>query len=256
MSTTPDLFRPVKAVSKLSEQVEAQLERVILSGAFKVNGKLPTEADLGAAFGVSRTVIREAIQRLEAQGLVRSKVGRGSFVAPYPMSQVRLAMSRFAALNVHRDTFLHLLDLRLVIETETTGRVAQRRDPTVANDLQAVLGTMRETVNKFDDFAQADMEFHLRIARGAGNPFFAEILEPLKDVGRAFGLATYASAEGPARVCREHAGIVEAIAAGDVAAARDRVRKHIEFSRSHYIELLEQAEAATPAGSAPEGNEG
>src|SRR5205807_785862 len=131
---------------------------------------------LGASFGVSRTVIREALQRLEAQGLVQSRIGSGSYVAPYPMDQVKTVMQRFAALNQQADTFLNLLDVR--------------------------------------------------IAQASGNPFFLTILEPLKNIGHAFGLATYESKAVIERICRDHRAILQAVTDGDIDISRRTMHDH------------------------------
>jgi DNA-binding FadR family transcriptional regulator len=238
-------FKKHNSAVKLSERVRERLEEVILAGEVKVNEQLPTEADLGASFGVSRTVIREALQRLEAQGLVESRIGSGSYVTPYPMDQVKSAMARFAALNTQPETFLNLLDLRMVIETETTGRLAERHDATAIADLHAIVKRMRRHKRELEAFARDDMDFHLRIAQAAGNPFFATILEPLKKIGQAFGVATYESAEVIDRTCREHRAILQAVADGDADAARTRIREHIGFARSHYLELLSRVDHET-----------
>src|SRR5277367_5747126 len=148
-------FQSVRNAGKLSELVRNQLEKAILSGEVKVNEQLPTEADLGASFGVSRTVIREALQRLEAQGLVQSRIGSGSYVTPYPMDQVKTAMERFAALNQQADTFLHLLDLRIVIETETCGRLTERHDAAAVSDLRTIVRQMAKSREDLIQFADA-----------------------------------------------------------------------------------------------------
>jgi GntR family transcriptional regulator, transcriptional repressor for pyruvate dehydrogenase complex len=231
-------FAKVKNPQKLSERVRLQLEKVILDGKLKANEQLPTEADLGQSFGVSRTVIREALQRLEAQGLVQSRIGSGSYVAPYHMDHVKTAMTRFAALNPQRDMFLHLLDLRLVIETEATERLTRRRDSAAIGQLGQVLQRMTECQEDLVAFARADMDFHLRIAEASGNPFFSTILEPLKRIGHEFGLATYENASVVAHTIHDHQLILESITAGDVMVARQRIRDHIDYSRKHYLELL------------------
>ena len=239
-------FQSVRTAGKLSERVRAQIEQAILNGDVRVTEQLPTEADLGASFGVSRTVIREALQRLEAQGLVELRVGSGSYVVHYPMDQVQSAMRRFAVLNTQRTTFLHLLDLRMVIETETTGRLAQRPDPEAVADLERILDTMFKTQHDTHAFAKADMAFHVRIAAAAENPFFPTILEPLENLGRAYGVATYESGAVIERTCRDHAEILEAIVAGNAELARRRMRHHIDRSRAHFLELLSKLPPAEP----------
>jgi GntR family transcriptional repressor for pyruvate dehydrogenase complex len=237
-------FRSVRNAGKLSELVRNQLEKAILSGEVKVNEQLPTEANLGASFGVSRTVIREALQRLEAQGLVQSRIGSGSYVAPYPMDQVKTAMGRFAALNQQADTFLNLLDLRIVIETETCGRLAERHDADAISDLRTILGQMAQSREDLVQFAKADMDFHIRIAQASGNPFFPTILESLKGIGQAFSLATYESRAIIERTRRDHRAILQAVIDGDGETSRRRMHDHIAFSKTHYLELQARLESA------------
>src|ERR1700761_3943595 len=208
-------FKNVRSAGKLSELVREQLEEAILSGKVKVNEQLPTETDLGESFGVSRTVIREALQRLEGQGLVHSRIGSGSYVSPYPLDRMKAVLQRFTALNPQAETFMNLLDLRIVIETETCARLAERRDAAAIADLNGILKQMNQSRRDLEEFAKADMGFHLRIAQASGNPFFPTILEPLKDVGRAFGKVTYESDSVIERTCQEHRAIFQALVDGD-----------------------------------------
>lgn len=239
-------FKNVRSAGRLSELVREQLEEAILSGKVKVNEQLPTETDLGVSFGVSRTVIREALQRLEGQGLVHSRIGSGSYVSPYPLDRMKAVLQRFTALNPQADTFMNLLDLRIVIETETCGRLAERHDAQAISDLRDILKQMTRSRKRLEEFAKADMGFHLRIAEASGNPFFPTILEPLKNVGQAFGLATYESDAVVERTCQEHQAIFQAVVDGDVENSRKKMRDHIAFSRTHYLELLARTKSAKP----------
>jgi GntR family transcriptional regulator, transcriptional repressor for pyruvate dehydrogenase complex len=213
----------------------------------KVNEQLPTETDLGVSFGVSRTVIREALQRLEGQGLVHSRIGSGSYVSPYPLERMKAVLERFTALNPQAETFLNLLDLRIVIETETCARLAERHDAQAISDLHGFLKTMTQSHKRLKEFAKADMDFHLRIAQASGNPFFPVILEPLKNIGKAFALATYESEAVIERTCQEHRAILQAVSDGDVENSRKRIRDHLGYSKAHYVELLARQEAAKTA---------
>jgi GntR family transcriptional repressor for pyruvate dehydrogenase complex len=237
-------FKNVRTAGRLSELVREQLEDAILSGKVKVNEQLPTETDLGASFGVSRTVIREALQRLEGQGLVHSRVGSGSYVSPYPLERMKAVLERFSALNPQPETFMNLLDLRIVIETETCGRLAERHDAQAISDLRDIRQRMTQNRKRLEEFAKADMDFHLRIAEASGNPFFPTILEPLKNIGRVFALATYESDAVIERTCQEHQAIFQALADGDVENSRKRIRDHLGYSKAHYVELLARQESA------------
>jgi GntR family transcriptional regulator, transcriptional repressor for pyruvate dehydrogenase complex len=229
----------MKTPGKLGERVRAELESMILTGRVKVNEQLPTEADLASQFGVSRTVIREAINRLEAQGFVQARIGSGSFVVPFELNQIKAAVTRFAMLNTQRDVFLHLLDLRSVIESETVARLAKTREPAAMKLVTEALQAMRDNRHNRASLAKADIDFHLAIASAAANPLFSVILEPLKDLGRFYGLKTYTNREVIDRTCDEHGLIVSAIMAGDVSAAVHAVRAHIQSSRRHYLELID-----------------
>lgn len=233
-------IQPIKTPGKLGERVRAELESMILTGRVKVNEQLPTETDLATQFGVSRTVIREAINRLEAQGFVRARIGSGSFVVPFEVNHIKAAVTRFAMLNTQRDVFLHLLDLRSVIESETVARLAKTREPAAMKQVTEALQTMRSNRHDLAALAKADIEFHLAIASAAANPLFSVILEPLKDLGRYYGLKTYTDRNVIDRTCDEHGLIVSAIQAGDASAAVHAIRAHIESSRRHYLELIDR----------------
>ena len=241
LKVQPMRLTKIKQSGKLSERVQSQLEQLILTGNLKVNDQLPTEAELSKTFGVSRTVIREAIHRLEAQGLVHARIGSGSYVAPFEMDQISSTVSRFSAMNRRKDVFLHLLDLRLVIETETVARVAENPSPEMIKQLLTTIKKMKDSRDDLVAFAEADFDFHLTLARSTNNPFFAVILEPLKSLGRDFGLKTYTNAKLLNQTCQDHTAIVTAIKSKDPTTARTAMLKHLHFSKQHYLALLEQS---------------
>jgi len=224
-------------VQKLSEKVGHQIERAIMTGALKVNERLPTEVELAKAFSVSRTVVREAMQYLKAQGLIRSVAGSGTYVKPYRMNQLGKAIDRFGRLNTEKEVFLNLLDLRLLIEAETAERFAKKQDVEGIGKLRMLLETMKANESDLEVFARADMEFHLTIAEGSGNPLFKTFLEPLKAIGVDYGLRTYSSVNILRKTHKEHEAIYEAIKAGDRDAAHQAMREHITASRGHYLAM-------------------
>src|SRR5262245_65754396 len=94
----PSKFRKITQQS-LSEQVRNILEEAILERDFGVSDRLPNEAELSERFGVSRTVVREAIQNLKAEGLIESRVGSGHYVASYSPERIGLTFERFGKLH-------------------------------------------------------------------------------------------------------------------------------------------------------------
>ena len=122
-------FSAIKPSIKLSDQVASALEAEIRAGRIQAAEKLPTEAVLAQQFQVSRTVVREAISRLQASGLVETRHGIGTFVLDTP-STTGLRIDP-ATIGTLRD-LLAILELRISLEVESAGLAAQRRSPDFA----------------------------------------------------------------------------------------------------------------------------
>lgn len=236
-------FEQPRDHQKLSEKVGQHIEKAIMTGEIKVDDRLPTEAELSRSFEVSRTVIREAIQYLKAQGFVRSVAGSGSYVDAYRLDKLQKVIERFGRLNAEKEIFLNLLDLRLVIEVETTKRFAAKQHTRAIEKLRSLIVTMKTNEHDLETFARADMEFHLTIAEESGNPLFKAILESLKTLGVDYGLKTYVSDAVMEEVHEEHEAIYETIAKGDTLGAQQEMRAHISASRERYLNLIEPVDS-------------
>lgn len=216
----------------------------IRDGRLAPGDKLPTEAAVMEEFGVSRTVVREAISRLQAAGVVATRHGIGSFVVgPGDGSAFRVSPEQMATLH----DVIAVLELRIGLETEAAGLAAQRRD---AADLAA----MREALDAFEaavaagrDAVSADFRFHLAIARATRNPHFAGVLAALDTsiIPRArLALPQQTKAQQRdylRRVNAEHESILDAIAAQDAEAARAAMRTHLANSRERRRRAAAQA---------------
>ena len=211
------------------ELVDALGDR-IRDGALTPGDKLPTEAAVMAEFGVSRTVVREAISKLQAAGLVDTRHGVGSFVVgAVPAAGFRLRPEAMATL---RDV-VSVLELRIGIETEAAGLAAQRR---AGRDL----ALLRESLDGFEqavrDAVPQDYQFHLGIARATRNPHFAQMIDLLGTmiIPRARERSSESKTERRAyllKVNAEHESILSAIAAQDADGARAAMRTHLANSR-------------------------
>ncbi|MFO1219255.1 MAG: FadR/GntR family transcriptional regulator [Burkholderiaceae bacterium] len=227
-----------------AELVDALGDR-IRQGRLSAGDKLPTEAAVMAEFGVSRTVVREAISRLQAAGLVDTRHGVGSFVVgPAPAGGLRLNTDGPVTL---RDV-VAMLELRIGIETEAAGLAAQRRGPRDVAALRASLDAFEAGVRAGRDAVAQDFQFHLGIARATHNPHFAQMIEMLGTmiIPRARERSSESRAERRAyllKVNAEHESILSAIAAGDADGARAAMRTHLANSR-------ERRRRAEPAGVA------
>ncbi|MGH1525477.1 FadR/GntR family transcriptional regulator [Leifsonia sp. L25] len=216
--------------ARLGVVVVADLVEVIVTGQVQPGELLPPEGPLADQFGVSRTVIRESVKRLEEKGLVTVAQGRGTRVTPFSSWNV-LDPVVLSAL-VDNDASLGVLDelseVRASLESSMAGTAAATRSAEQLVRLQRSLETMRSSEQDSDSFRQADILFHFTVMELSGNRLAENIAKVLfkralesnryqgVDPEGAFGLTL-----------AEHSAVVEAIASQDVGAAQASMREHI-----------------------------
>jgi GntR family transcriptional repressor for pyruvate dehydrogenase complex len=216
----------------LTQAVVDGLKARILRGELSAGGKLPSEKELIDAYDVSRTVVREAVSRLQAEGLVETFQGRGSFVLAVPEpSSFRLEQS---AIRSHADV-LAMIDFRLGVESEAAALAAARAG---ARGRNAVEQAMAAFVDAGPDHAvEADFRFHRAVAAASQNRFYVGLLDslgpmmvmlPRTRLGEEYSLTDAAHVD---RVRREHDTIAQAVLAGDVETARWTMRVHLGNTR-------------------------
>lgn len=213
--------------------VEALGER-IRDGRLAPGDKLPTEAAVMAEFGVSRTVVREAISKLQAGGMVETRHGIGTFVVGVgDGSAFRIEPQQLGTL---RDV-IAVLELRIGIESEAAGLAAQRRTEANLAAMRAAVDAFAAAVEEGRDAVAADFQFHSEIARATQNEHFAGLMATLGAQIIPRARLEPADAIDPQRqaylrrVNAEHESILDAIAAQDAEAARAAMRTHLANSR-------------------------
>jgi GntR family transcriptional repressor for pyruvate dehydrogenase complex len=225
----------------LAEIVAAQLSERIDNGLYGPGDKLPSSVQLCEEFGVSRTVIREAIASLKVGGRVTARQGAGVFVSEKESRPISFAVSRIDDIR----SAMQILELRLGVELQSAALAAMRRTPEALAEIARAYDRMdRLDTHDPEAEARADFEFHLAIARATRNPHFPRFLEAviseinfdllLKRRG-AFGGAVHFRT-----INKEHAGIFAAIMRGDPKAAKAAMAQHLEESLGRYRTLLEE----------------
>lgn len=212
----------------------------IREGSIAQGAKLPTEAAIMEEFRLSRTVVREALSRLQAAGLVETRHGIGTFVVGLGESApFRIGAEQLATLN----DVIAVLEIRLGIETEAASLAAQRRTEDNLLAMRSALDAFAEANAAGRDAVGADYQFHLEIARATQNHHFVDLMGTLGagSIPRARlesgGAAGRARALPDARLAylrkvnAEHENILDAIAARDSDAARAAMRTHLSSSR-------------------------
>jgi GntR family transcriptional repressor for pyruvate dehydrogenase complex len=206
----------------------------IRDGRFAAGDKLPTEAAIMAQHGVSRTVVREALSKLQAAGQVLTRHGIGTFVVgPGVAAPFRIAPEQLATLA----DVIAMLELRIGLETEAAALAALRRSDDNLRVMREALDEMSAALAEGRDAVDADFRFHLEIARATQNAHYAELTAALGTAMiprvRLDGTVPMSDErrEGLRRVWADHENIFEAIARGDAEAARASMRAHLASSR-------------------------
>ncbi|ABA81009.1 FCD domain-containing protein [Rhodobacter sphaeroides] len=214
----------------LADKVYHTLYTRISNGDYPPNQKLPPEMQLAEELGVSRPVLRAALERLRDEGIVHSRQGAGNYVRP-----IQIAPLGFARVETLAD-IQRCYEFRITIETDATWLAAQRRNPAILAEIEAALEQLRAATGSMQHREDADFAFHVGIARGANNQYYEATLRALRNhinVGmKLHGDALMTDGQkGLEGVLREHAGIFEAVRDGRADEARDQMRAHLEHSR-------------------------
>ena len=223
--------------------VDAACEHIrtsISEGEHWPGTQLPTEADYVESLGVSRTVVREAVARLAAEGLVEARQGKGVFVSE---------TARYQAFQVTRDELdnltdvIQLLELRLGVETEMAGLAAERRGDVDLMDMRRQLKILGQSDVGMDRSVNADVAFHKAIAKASRNTYYGKLIEFLGVrlvPPRSIYLRqseTYMGDSYRAVIGREHEAILDAIAARDTDGAHAAARMHMSESLKRHREI-------------------
>ncbi|WP_223623794.1 FadR/GntR family transcriptional regulator [Microbacterium sp. EST19A] len=210
----------------MPERVADEILRFIETEALKPEDRLPSERELAELLGVSRPSVREGVKFLEARGYLDVRRGQGVFIQRPPLYEgLRKGLDE-AILTVN-----HLFDMREALEVPAAGWAAKIGDEealgAVEDALRALNAKAAEPVKDWSTLQDLDVEFHMRIAAAADNPFLDQTLGVLNDLIRE-GMRTTIQVEGRLEKSRhDHEAILHALKTGDEAGARAAARRHI-----------------------------
>ncbi len=234
-------IRPKKTV-KLGDQLHEQILDWIISGALKEGDKIPSENELCKSFQVSRPIVREAIIKLQAEELVITKKGIGTFVLHSPLKD----LSRFATAH-DIAIILQSHEVRFALEGEAASLAAARRSASQLSVIKDAQQAMREDFEASNLSIQPDFDFHLGIAQATNNEIFVQLLEDLHiGLKKTMAIAQELSRESvrnkisPNRnneVLEEHQRILDAIELQDEESARLAMRYHIAKIKQRIINI-------------------
>jgi GntR family transcriptional regulator, transcriptional repressor for pyruvate dehydrogenase complex len=223
------LAAPVQRLesSRLSDRLAARIEKQIDGGELTPGDRLPTEQQLAATHGVSRTVVREAVHQLKSQGLVRSRQGSGVYVTEPPAHR---ALAFDPKVLESMDAVVQMVELRRVMEGEIAALAAVRATRSQVAGLKRALLAIDQATEHGELGVEEDLGLHRAIGEATGNPQFGRMLVILEAYLRDAMTVTKGHeskrADFMAQVRREHRAIVVAIAARDSKAARAAAIEH------------------------------
>ncbi|MQW88860.1 FadR/GntR family transcriptional regulator [Sinorhizobium saheli] len=222
---------------KLSERVASAIREQVLKGEIAPGEKLPTESRMSEFFGVSRTVVREALATLAADGLVEARQGAGVFVKDHPT----LAFGSISLDVGNRISHaLNVIEVRMGLEIESAGLAALRRNAAQEAQIQEAFFEFDRLLERGEATGKSDFAFHRAIAAATNNPYYVEVLDALGmraipcDVASPWGTDSVLSREYQESLQREHLAILKAISANDPEAARAAMRAHLTASQERY----------------------
>jgi GntR family transcriptional repressor for pyruvate dehydrogenase complex len=214
----------------LTDRITLMLRNDIVSGKYEPGRQLPAGKDLSDLFGVSITVIREALSRLKSDGLVASHQGKGVFVE----NDARARPFRLASPTGKQNSLLHIFELRMAVEVQAAILAAERRKLSDLKAMAKCLKDMQPSRSTFKQALASDIAFHLAIAEATQNPLivsFMQFLQPhlYESISKARSNSAKKH-ETEAMVYKDHYAIYEAIAASDAHRARLAARRMLEGS--------------------------
>ena len=220
----------------LSDRVYARIVDALLRGEFTTGGKLPTEGELVARFGVSRATVREALARLRSDGVIESRRGSGSHVirAPHPPVATTTLIKSLADIDRY-------YAFRSCVESGAAAAAAEFRSAEDLAAIRAAYDALASSHNIGPAGIELDVRFHLALARSSHNAFFVSTIEtsvaPIRqfmELAGSYGDGQDGSTE--AAVNAEHLAIVVAVERQDAVQAAEAARQHVLNARRRIFE--------------------
>lgn len=235
------VFAEIQREPTLAERVSTQLLEAIIQQDMPPGHRLPSERDLAEQFGVSRTVIREAVRTLSAKGLIDVRTGSGLRVSSVPASTVSESLKlylhgRRLLSEENAAGYAKIHDVRQTIEVHVAGLAADHARTEHPTGLHDAHEAMRTVLDDVDSASLADVRFHRAIAEMTGNELYLIMLDSIGDVLLEIRRLTLGEPGRSQRAFSAHGDILRAITSGDVPAAQAAMQAHLDDSRGVWLD--------------------
>lgn len=225
------------------EQIVRQIQAAIRDNALNEGDRLPTERELAETFGVSRSVVREAIKVLSAQGLVEARQGSGLYVRNRPIESVTRAI--VLSVSPDLDSVENLFEFRRLLEVDAARLAATRALPEQIAALDEIIAQYRPSDDgqpNWENFAAVDDSIHATIALASRNPYLQVMVASVRAMGSAVASLIVGDPGSIDEAMRHHRAIIDAIIARDPDRAGDAMAHHVAYTASVVHAQIELSE--------------
>lgn len=236
----PRPLKPVRLLPRttLTEAAFEQLIAYVVKGTWKAGDRLPPERELCQQFGIARTSLREALKAMELVGMLDSRVGDGTFVCARSEFLSRPLLWAFTGTD--HEELVEIMEARMLVEENLAGLAAERGSDEEIARIQDAVTQMREALAAGHSVLEADMAFHLAVARAAHNDVLHNAVQLLRNITRQWLSYKVEIPNVAAGVYKWHQKIYRAIASRRPATARTAMRKHLEEASQLVIQVVEK----------------
>jgi GntR family transcriptional repressor for pyruvate dehydrogenase complex len=221
------LFKTIERSTTLANRVTHQIEQLIVDGHLQPGDRLPAERELAHQFGVSRTVIREAVRALVAKSLLEVQPGSGTVVRSPTTKSVAQSMIMLLRAGQPEVDYEKVHEVRRLLEVEIAGLAAKRRTTEDLEELEEILRESSEIQDDRNCFPECDVAFHAALARATRNELYPLLLDSMADIMILVRKLGFTVPGMPARALKHHRAIFEQVKAGDPRGARQAMREHL-----------------------------
>lgn len=231
----------------LSEQAAEQLSAWMDARGMRPGDVLPSQAELADQFGVSRTVVREAMRALAGRGVLDVVNGKGAVLKPLNSESLAAYFAR--SLRFEDVALVEMMEVRCGLEMQAAGLAALRRSEADIDRMHAIVSDMSRLLRQVDKHAELDLQLHLAIAEASRNRMLLHMIESIREsvlLAMETGMIRRAADDDRLRMQAEHETIVAAIQLRQHDAARQRMAEHIEAAAGR-LAAANQARGSRPA---------
>lgn len=232
-------------VKLLPDEVYEDLLKKILNKEWQIGERIPSESALCKEYGISRVSVRAALQRLQAQHMVITRPGRGTFVLSNRTGENAISMT-VGKMDLSKNEFRYVVELRKAIEFTAVELMTQYGEPKDFERLYEALEDMRDCGGDTDKYVDADYRFHWAIIEGSHNPLFASVMNGVKDVLIRYFQEMAAVSNGNfTRAIENHTRIYEGLVSRDAERVKKIIDGTFEYNLARFRFAFKETEENT-----------